>query len=206
MKKILISFIVGNFIIFSGIGIILYRTYSGKNQIPDYDFLTLIVGINTFMTTISIALAAYKVITAKNVKEVVDERLEKINEENHVAYNEIEDRLNSLQNIRIHSLTKSLDNLILFSQVIAEKIMHEQKIKDKPRPQQESALYTNEIVKEVISCLHMFVLTISGNEGQRLVGYQRLMTLNIPEIKQYFRLIILDEQSKKNQAYLLKNL
>jgi hypothetical protein len=206
MLKIIIGYFIANFILISSVALYLYQFSKAYSQVPDFDYLTFVVAVNSFITTISVALAAYKVITAKNVEIAVSEYMQKFKVETTSNYKELEKKMERLQNIRINSLTQSIDNLILISQLLAERTMIQQKINDKSYPQQEMALYTNEILKETISCLHMFLLTVSDIEGNRLLGYQRLVTFNLKEIKNYFKIKILEEDSEKNKTYLLNNL
>ena len=171
----------------------------------DIDYLIFIVGLNTIMITIAIALAVYKVVSAKEIKDVVEDYFKKVMDSNKIEIEKMRKKIKEYSNRNIRFLAMSVDTLVIIAQEKAKNVMEEMKITDKPA-YRKLAEYVNEMDKELISILYMFILTTSFNPNQRLKGYELLHTIPSKEIQKYFRAKILDEDSERNKRFLIQSL
>lgn len=177
-----------------------------KQPMPGNDFLSLIVALNTIMTTLAIGLAAYKIVTAKEVKVAVGEEASKIDSKLIIELEKFREEISVIKNKNLKSIAFSLDTLLVVAQQKADAITNYRKLYNKPGFYRELMEYVNEMDREILAILHMLVLASSLDPKERLIGYERLVTVEGKEVRKYLMEKLEQEDENENKRYLIQQI
>jgi hypothetical protein len=206
MKKNTAALIATIAFIFFAMGIASVWFLSSSKKTEDINYLMLIIGLNTIMTTFAIGFASFKVISSKDSKDMITEILDNKSKNFKEKFDEAAKLLNQQSEYVLKSLISSSEVLTAIVQERAVAVKNDMKWHQAKLEMKSLLQYIDEMDKEAFAILHMCFLVASPDPDDRLKGYQLLDTIRSDEVVNFFRKKLIYEKSKENRKYLMDSI
>ena len=175
--------------------------------IEDVGFLSFIVSILALLTTINMALAAFKIVTASSTEKKINKYFSDFREEFNSVKKNISQEAALIKNVHFHALSNTTEILLDIFQEHARNIAKQLNIDiDNFKELSNLVTFSIETQKEAFSIMQMLFLTLSGDHQERLLGYQRLATIPGRKVSEYMQQAIKTEENVDIRTFLLKEI
>jgi hypothetical protein len=179
-----------------------YDVTSNKYEfVQKGDYLAISVSLMGIITTIAITLAAYKVISSKDVNQAVSDKFNDVYKEYEIKYSKLEaDNRNTFVEIKKEIDSFARNHVTVLSENIEEflSIIHDiskfnfnkifkeidHKVIDKNIL--KTIYYIDHMNIEIMSTFRMFLLISSSSVEDKIIGYNLLTTLEDQNLKTFF--------------------
>ena len=118
----------------------------------------------------------------------------------------VENRIKKFNKHNFSFLADNIDEMTAIIQALSQKVMKDKGLTNKTRMHREIADYANEMDKEIICALRMFILITSPYPPDRMKSYQLLITLEDTEVIKFLNQKIAIEEDPLNRKFLTEEI